>query len=116
MTRALIEGLGRSATYWNVVGGYSGQGRAVVMCTIHRPQVNQLKYVVQAVDAQAFLTIGVSHQAFGGGFGSKKSPARSIESPGADPEEAHRPDTEPHGEQLGPTPPPTQRVGDSIYR
>lgn len=68
MTRRLTETLSRGSTYWDVVGGYSGQGRAVVLCTIHRPQVNLLKLVVHTVDPEAFLTIGVSHQAYGGGF------------------------------------------------
>jgi uncharacterized membrane-anchored protein YitT (DUF2179 family) len=68
MTAQLSEALGRGATYWDVVGGYSGHGRAVVLCTVHRPQVNLLKAVVRTVDEKAFLTIGVSHQAYGGGF------------------------------------------------
>ena len=68
MTSRLSETLRRGATYWDVIGGYSGQGRAVVLCTVYRPQVDPLKGVVRAVDPSAFLTIGVSHQAYGGGF------------------------------------------------
>lgn len=71
MTQGLIESLGRGATYWKVVGGYSGEDRGMVLCTVHRPQVNLLKHVVLSLDSEAFLTIGVSHQAFGGGFRHK---------------------------------------------
>lgn len=72
VTRTLIESLGRGATYWEVVGGYSGAGRSVVLCTVHRPQVALLKDLVHEVDREAFLTIGVSHQAYGGGFNSQR--------------------------------------------
>ncbi len=68
MTQGLIQALGRGATYWDVVGGYSGESRAVVFCTVHRPQVSLLRDVVRRVDPTAFLTIGISHQAYGGGF------------------------------------------------
>lgn len=75
MTRELSQALGRGTTYWDVVGGYSGQGRAIVLCTVHRPQVSLLKAVVRSVDESAFLTIGVSHQAYGGGFTPHRQPA-----------------------------------------
>jgi uncharacterized membrane-anchored protein YitT (DUF2179 family) len=68
LATALIAALGRGATYWDVVGGYSGSRRAVVLCTVHRPQIQQLKEIVRQVDPEAFLTIGISHQAYGGGF------------------------------------------------
>lgn len=61
-----------AAIYAGVVGGYSGTGRSVVLCTVHRPQVALLKDLVHQVDQEAFLTIGVSHQAYGGGFNSQR--------------------------------------------
>lgn len=68
MTSALIETLRRGVTYWEVTGGYSGQKRYLVLSTIYRPQVNQVKRVVADIDPEAFLTIGMSHQALGKGF------------------------------------------------
>lgn len=68
VSAALSESLGRGATFWTVTGGYTKQPRGMVLCTVGRPQVNELKRVVSAVDPVAFLTIGVSHQAYGGNF------------------------------------------------
>lgn len=68
VSSALSECLGRGATFWHVTGGYSKQQRGMVLCTVGRPQVNELKRVVGQVDPVAFLTIGVSHQAYGGNF------------------------------------------------
>lgn len=68
ISKALMEQLHRGVTYWQVTGGYSGQSRYLVLCTIYRPQVNQVKRLVANTDPYAFLTIGLSHQAFGNGF------------------------------------------------
>jgi uncharacterized membrane-anchored protein YitT (DUF2179 family) len=65
---ALRERLGRGATFWTVTGSYSKVSRGMVACTVSRPQVNELKHVVGEIDPTAFLTIGVSHQAYGGNF------------------------------------------------
>jgi len=68
VSQALREKLGRGATFWTVTGSYSKQDRGMVLCTVSRPQVNELKHIVGEVDPVAFLTIGVSHQAYGGSF------------------------------------------------
>ena len=68
VSAALSEKLGRGATFWTVTGSYTKKPRGMVLCTIGRPQVNELKRVVGEVDPVAFLTIGVSHQAYGGNF------------------------------------------------
>lgn len=64
----LMAGLGRGSSHWQITGGYTGQPHAMLMCTIYRPQVNDLKRLVAQVDPQAFVTIGVAHQALGAGF------------------------------------------------
>jgi len=63
---ALMRGLGKGVTQWQVLGGYSGQNRAMLYCIIHRSQVNDLKYIVGQTDTNSFLVIGVAHQALGG--------------------------------------------------
>ena len=68
VTKAIITQLGRTVSEWEVVGGYSGETRTMLMCTVHRPQVHELKSIVLDADAEAFLVIGDAHQAFGGGF------------------------------------------------
>jgi uncharacterized membrane-anchored protein YitT (DUF2179 family) len=68
VSQALIKGLGRGVSQWQITGSYTGETHAMLTCTIYRPQVNDLKRIVSQVDAQAFVTIGVAHQAFGTGF------------------------------------------------
>ncbi|MBI1880364.1 MAG: YitT family protein, partial [Chloroflexi bacterium] len=65
---ALMRGLGRGVSQWPITGGYTGETHAMLICTIYRPQVNDLKRIVGEVDPRAFVTIGIAHQAFGAGF------------------------------------------------
>ncbi|MEZ4646981.1 MAG: YitT family protein [Chloroflexota bacterium] len=68
MVQALIVEVHRGVSYWQVTGGYTGDLRYMVMCTVYRPQVNLVKRVAAEVEPEAFVTIGVSHQALGKGF------------------------------------------------
>ncbi len=68
MSRALMAGLGRGNSRWQVTGSYTEQTHAMLMCTVYRPQVNDVKRIVADVDPQAFVTIGIAHQALGTGF------------------------------------------------
>ncbi len=65
---ALIEELGRGVSHWEAVGGFTGAPRTVVLCTIYRPQVNDIKRIVARLDPDAFVTIGMTQQALGKGF------------------------------------------------
>ncbi len=64
----LLNELGRGVTSWEVTGGYTKRRRHLIMCTVFRSQVGDLKRVIVAADERAFLTIGVSHEALGEGF------------------------------------------------
>jgi uncharacterized membrane-anchored protein YitT (DUF2179 family) len=64
----LMAHLHRGVSYWEVKGGFTGKTRYLVLCTVTRPQVSQVKQVVARADPQAFLTIGVSHEAMGSDF------------------------------------------------
>lgn len=68
ITQALIAELGRGVSYWEAVGGFTGEPRTIVMCTIYRPQVGDLKRVVATHDPHAFVIIGTTQQALGEGF------------------------------------------------
>lgn len=68
---ALRAELGRTASHWEVTGGYSGEARQMILCTVQRPQVNMLKRIVNHVDPTAFYVIGDAHQAIGGDFASR---------------------------------------------
>jgi uncharacterized membrane-anchored protein YitT (DUF2179 family) len=65
---ALMARLERGATVWQATGGYTGEARTVVFCTIYRPQVNELKRIVSEIDPAAFVSIGVTQQVLGSGF------------------------------------------------
>ncbi len=68
IAQALIQELGRGVSQWQITGAYTGGTHAMLLCTIYRPQVNDLKRVVASVDRQAFVVIGTAHQALGKGF------------------------------------------------
>uniref|UniRef100_A0A540VH48 YitT family protein n=1 Tax=Litorilinea aerophila TaxID=1204385 RepID=A0A540VH48_9CHLR len=68
LTTALMEGLARGVSRWPIQGGYTGQTRHMLLCTVYRPQVQELKRIVAETDEQAFLVIGDAHQALGAGF------------------------------------------------
>ncbi len=68
ITQALIAELGRGVSYWEAVGGYTGEPRTIVMCTLYRPQVGDLKRIVAQHDPHAFVIIGTTQQALGEGF------------------------------------------------
>lgn len=68
LSDALMRGLGKGVSRWSITGGYTGESHCMLMCTIYRPQVNDLKRIVAEVDPGAFVTIGVAHQALGAGF------------------------------------------------
>ena len=66
---ALMAELSRGVSYWDAVGGYTGEKRTIIVCTIYRPQLNDLKRIVARLDPKAFITIGVTQEALGQGFG-----------------------------------------------
>jgi uncharacterized membrane-anchored protein YitT (DUF2179 family) len=65
---ALLSDLDRGVSVWEATGGFTGEPRSVVMCSISRPQVNDLKRIVGEVDPGAFVTIGMTQQVVGAGF------------------------------------------------
>lgn len=65
---ALMSQLGRGVSFWEATGGYTGEKRTIILCTIFRPQVNDLKRVVSEVDPQAFVSIGITQAVLGEGF------------------------------------------------
>jgi len=68
MTAVLMSKLHRGVSYWEITGGYTHKQRYMVMCTMYRPQVADIKRIVAAADPEAFLTIGISQHALGKGF------------------------------------------------
>jgi uncharacterized membrane-anchored protein YitT (DUF2179 family) len=60
----------RGVTILEGTGAYTGTARPVVYCVVTRSEVQQLKAIVHEEDPQAFMVIGVAHEALGEGFQS----------------------------------------------
>ena len=65
---AIRQRLGHSASKWEITGGYSGERKQMIMCTVNRHKVRALKQAILAQDPQAFVVIGAAAPAGGGGF------------------------------------------------
>jgi uncharacterized membrane-anchored protein YitT (DUF2179 family) len=64
----VIEELQRGVTYLEGRGGYTGNSRPVLYCVVSRAEVAALKTIVHEIDPDAFMVIGVAHEALGEGF------------------------------------------------
>lgn len=66
-TRVIAE-LERGITYLEGRGGYTGNSRPVLYCVVNRSEIASLKAIVHETDPDAFMVIGVAHEALGEGF------------------------------------------------
>lgn len=64
----VIEELERGVTYLEGRGAYTGNSRPVLYCVVSRSEVATLKTIVHEIDPDAFMVIGVAHEALGEGF------------------------------------------------
>ena len=64
----VLEDLERGLTVLQGTGAYTGESRPVLYCVITRAEVAALKAIVHEVDPEAFMVIGVAHEALGEGF------------------------------------------------
>ncbi len=64
----VIEELERGVTYLEGRGAYTGNSRPVLYCVVSRSEVATLKTIVNEIDPEAFMVIGVAHEALGEGF------------------------------------------------
>ena len=64
----VIEDLERGVTYLEGRGAYTGSSRPVLYCVVSRAEVATLKTIVHEIDPEAFMVIGVAHEALGEGF------------------------------------------------
>ena len=68
VSQRVLEELERGVTVLEGVGAYTGADRPVLYCVITRAEVATLKAIVHEVDPNAFMVIGVAHEALGAGF------------------------------------------------
>ncbi|MGD9826361.1 YitT family protein [Desulfobacter sp.] len=63
---AIINELKRGVTMWQVNGGYSGEERTLLYLTVLRSRVYDVKFIINRIDPDAFMVVGVSQQTWGG--------------------------------------------------
>lgn len=64
----IMADLARGVTAWTGTGMYTGQGKHVLYCVVTRSELAQLKAIIHEADPNAFVVIGVAHEALGEGF------------------------------------------------
>ena len=70
----LLNELGRGVTRIAGHGGYTGEGREVLLCVVTRQQTSHLKTIIYEIDPSAFVIIGNATEVHGGGFKIGASP------------------------------------------
>lgn len=68
---AIVSRLGRSVTYLNGEGGFSGDTKQVIFAVITRMEEAKLKSIVSEMDPAAFMAVGNIHDVQGGRFKKK---------------------------------------------
>lgn len=64
----LLYELGRGVTRIEGQGGYTGEGREVLLCVVTRQQTAHLKAIIYEIDPDAFVIIGNATEVHGEGF------------------------------------------------
>ncbi|MBK7453579.1 MAG: YitT family protein [Anaerolineales bacterium] len=68
----VLEDLERGVTVLEGTGAFSRTSKPVLYCVISRAEVSTLKTIVNEIDPEAFMVIGVAHEALGEGFSPLK--------------------------------------------
>jgi uncharacterized membrane-anchored protein YitT (DUF2179 family) len=66
VSHSLLNRLGVGVTAWPGQGMFTETEHTVLFCTMSRPDVSSLRWVVAEADPDAFVVIGQGHQASGG--------------------------------------------------
>jgi uncharacterized membrane-anchored protein YitT (DUF2179 family) len=68
VSERILEEMQRGVTALPGTGAYTGAARPVLYCVVTRAEVAFLKTIVREADPQAFMVIGLAHEALGEGF------------------------------------------------
>ena len=63
--RFIIDQLGRSVTYWNGVGAYTGESVHVLCVCLSKYEIEELIHTVHTIDPHAFLTVQEGTRIYG---------------------------------------------------
>lgn len=73
---AVLEGIlrdvNRGATVWNAEGGYTKNGRDVILVVVRNYELFNLKQTVRSADPDAFMIVGEASEVLGQGFKGKE--------------------------------------------
>jgi uncharacterized membrane-anchored protein YitT (DUF2179 family) len=65
---AIFKKVDRGTTILNAKGGYSERDKKLVICVIHKKELNLTRHVIQNADPEAFTFIAQTKEAVGRGF------------------------------------------------
>ena len=65
LAKFIIEKLGRTVTYWEGTGGYTGEGVHVLCVCVSKFEIEELIHSVQSIDPHAFVTTQVGTRIYG---------------------------------------------------
>ncbi len=68
IAEALMNELGRGASYIKMTGAYSNSEHQMVYCVIGPNELNLAKRIIERVDPRAFTSVIDVHEAIGEGF------------------------------------------------
>ncbi len=73
INKAIIEKMDRTSTILDAVGGFSGEGKKMIMVSFTMPQYTQFMNLVSSIDNKAFVTVHRAHEVDGEGFSKPKA-------------------------------------------
>jgi len=65
LAQFIIDKLGRSVTYWNGVGAYTGESVHVLCVCLSKYEIEELIHTVHTIDPHAFLTVQEGTRIYG---------------------------------------------------
>ncbi len=78
INHAIVHELGRGVSMWKVEGGYERKERTMLYCTVLRSRIYDVKFMVNKLDPNAFMVVGVSQQTWGGHKSVRRKPKKAI--------------------------------------
>ena len=66
--QGILKDVNRGATVWNAEGGYTKEGRTVLLVVVRNYELFHLKQTVKAADPDAFLIVSDATEVLGKGF------------------------------------------------
>lgn len=66
--KGILKDVNRGATVWNAEGGYTQEGRTVLLVVVRNYELFHLKQTVKAADPNAFLIVSDATEVLGNGF------------------------------------------------